>query len=359
MLNWLKEHFVPHAGNEHRPHMLKTEGAMIVLLAVILVEAVYLLSAYVVLPSSRSLATVLSSVLVDQTNGERSQYGLSGTLSVNEKLVIAAQAKADDMARRGYFSHNTPEGKEPWVFLKDAGYSYDAAGENLAVNFVESSDVTRAWMNSPGHRANILNGKYTEIGIATAQGTYKGNDAIFVVQYFGKPKKLSLEIPPIDIVQTALASTTEQEKKLTSTTSPISSSSTKPATRKTAPVSKPATTSLAVLGESVEGSSGVAPLRDQVAQATDTSIQMTFSEKEIPALRPLSFWEYVLVSPRSVVTMFYLLLFVVIALAMVIFVFMRGKLAHPRLVLNGLFLLLILSIVLIVNEIIPFVRGSI
>lgn len=135
-----------------------------------------------------SLAVIYASVLVNLTNQNRVVANLS-ELTVNPVLEQAAQMKADDMASKGYFAHNTPEGFTPWYWFNKAGYKYAFAGENLAVNFENSKDVETAWMNSPGHFLNIMNPKFTEIGIATSTGIYKGRQAIFVVQLFGAPSK--------------------------------------------------------------------------------------------------------------------------------------------------------------------------
>ena len=136
---------------------------------------------------SGQLAAVISSVLVDLTNKDRKQEELT-TLSMNPLLVESAQAKANDMAEKGYFAHTSPEGIDPWYWIREAGYSFTYAGENLAVNFSDSEDVVSAWMDSPGHRANILNGTFTEIGVAIAVGEYKGQKTTFVVQMFGTPR---------------------------------------------------------------------------------------------------------------------------------------------------------------------------
>jgi uncharacterized protein YkwD len=144
--------------------------------------------------TSGQMASVISATLVDLTNGDRQEDHLA-TLTVNPLLTKAAQAKADDMAAKGYFAHVTPEGYEPWYFFTQAGYDYAAAGENLAVNFSESSSVEKAWMNSPGHRANILNGRFTEIGIATAVGEYEGKKTTFVVEEFGTPRTEAAPAP--------------------------------------------------------------------------------------------------------------------------------------------------------------------
>jgi hypothetical protein len=134
-----------------------------------------------------NMAAVISAALVDLANKDRAEESLS-TLTVSELLTQAAQAKANDMAERGYFSHTSPDGSQPWKWIQDAGYEYASAGENLAVNFSDSEKVENAWMDSPGHRANILNAKFTEIGIATAVGEYKGRRTTFVVQMFGTPR---------------------------------------------------------------------------------------------------------------------------------------------------------------------------
>lgn len=135
---------------------------------------------------SSQVAAVVSAVLVDLANGDRTQNGV-GELKVNPVLVAAAQAKANDMAEKGYFAHISPDGVDPWHWFKQVGYNFTYAGENLAIDFSDSSDVNTAWMNSPEHRKNLLNPKFTEIGIATAQGMYEGRETTFVVQEFGAP----------------------------------------------------------------------------------------------------------------------------------------------------------------------------
>ncbi len=135
----------------------------------------------------RFLSLVVPDRVVLLTNQERAAQALPA-LVTNERLTKAAQAKADDMAARGYFSHTTPEGRTPWYWLEQAGYSYGQAGENLAVNYYESETVTTAWMQSPAHRANILRPEFSEIGIGVARGEYQGAPALFVVQFFGRPQ---------------------------------------------------------------------------------------------------------------------------------------------------------------------------
>jgi hypothetical protein len=91
------------------------------------------------------------------------------------------------MAKNGYFAHFAPDGTSPWHWFDEAGYVYTHAGENLAIHFTDSNEVVDAWMNSPKHRENIVNGVYTEIGVGTAKGKFEGYDTVYVVQLFGTP----------------------------------------------------------------------------------------------------------------------------------------------------------------------------
>lgn len=126
----------------------------------------------------------VQSLLID-TNAQRSQNG-EGSLTLNTMLNQAAQAKANDMAARDYWSHNTPDGQTPWTFITAAGYTYQTAGENLAYGFATAGDTLTGWMNSPEHRANILNTTYHDVGfgivnIANYQGT--GPETLVVAMY--------------------------------------------------------------------------------------------------------------------------------------------------------------------------------
>jgi len=128
---------------------------------------------------------VSASALLTETNNQRIANSLGG-LALNSVLNQAAQAKANDMVARDYWSHNTPDGNTPWTFFTAAGYQYQTAGENLAYGFDTSAATVTAWMNSPGHRANILNTTYKEVGFGIAnsvnyQGT--GPETVVVAMY--------------------------------------------------------------------------------------------------------------------------------------------------------------------------------
>jgi len=133
------------------------------------------------------LASIVPEELVELTNVRREEREVA-ELEKNPLLQEAAQKKAEDMAQKGYFAHTSPEGVSPWHWFKEVGYEYRYAGENLAVNFTKATEVDRAWMESPTHKENIINERFEEIGIATAEGEYEGREAIFVVQLFGTRK---------------------------------------------------------------------------------------------------------------------------------------------------------------------------
>lgn len=181
----MKKLFLPSPKNDYKPHIVRELSLAIFSFVAVLIFFVGILHVTVI-QHTNLLGAVISRTLVELTNTSRSERQVP-TLTPNTTLEYAAQLKANDMAQFGYFAHNSPQGKNPWYWFTRAGYDYVYAGENLAVNFSDSNEVGQAWMNSPAHRDNILNGKYTEIGIATAQGVYEGRPTTFVVQMFGRP----------------------------------------------------------------------------------------------------------------------------------------------------------------------------
>lgn len=102
--------------------------------------------------------------VVSLCNEIRASYGLS-PLTINEKLCRLARMKSQDMVDKNYFSHESPTYGSPFDMLKSYGVSYRSAGENIAKGYATPKAVVDAWMNSEGHRANILNSSYAEIGV--------------------------------------------------------------------------------------------------------------------------------------------------------------------------------------------------
>ena len=135
---------------------------LVVFLVVSFAELLFILGVFNIIPCSRFLATVLPGVLVDMTNITRQEANLN-VLNPNSLLEQAAQLKAEDMALKGYFSHTSPEGIAPWYWFDKVGYKFAYAGENLAVNFLDSSVLHQTWLNSPSHKANIINSNFSEI----------------------------------------------------------------------------------------------------------------------------------------------------------------------------------------------------
>lgn len=139
--------------------------------------------------------TIDSIAIVEATNKERVKAGLA-PLSVNKLLNNSAEMKVDDMIARQYFEHQSPTGEGVSDLGRKAGYNYVIMGENLAMGaFTSADDIVRAWMESPGHKANILNTKYQDIGVSVKQGVYEGKNVYFAVQHFGTGRGVC---PPID-----------------------------------------------------------------------------------------------------------------------------------------------------------------
>lgn len=166
--------------------LLRTKTTFIIIGLILFSESLFLFQKYTQFSFSDFLSSITTNALAELTNRHR-QEKLLAQLTPNQKLAQAAQWKAEDMAAKGYFAHISPEGVAPWYWIDKADYRFGCAGENLAVNFIDSKDVTDAWMNSPSHRENILNNNFTEIGIGMAQGSYQGQKTTFVVQMFGRP----------------------------------------------------------------------------------------------------------------------------------------------------------------------------
>lgn len=128
--------------------------------------------------------SVSHSGLLAATNQQRSAHGL-GALALNSQLNNGAQAKANHMVAKNYWSHTAPDGTEPWYFFTQAGYNYQRAGENLAYGFDNNNEIIDAWMGSAGHKANIL-GNYKDVGFGfTNGGSYQGGEFTVVVAFYG------------------------------------------------------------------------------------------------------------------------------------------------------------------------------
>lgn len=114
-------------------------------------------------------------------NRARLRLGL-GQLTLDHRASIAARAHSEDMCNRSYFSHRTPEGRQPWDRLRRAGARFGAAAENIAAGYMTARSVHEGWLRSPGHRANRLTGSYTRMGV----GLYDCHGKIYWTEVFLK-----------------------------------------------------------------------------------------------------------------------------------------------------------------------------
>ena len=182
----LKDHFIPHEGNGHVPHVLKHHVLVgYGLIAILLKIAV--VAVPIALPSSSAWSSSITPAnVVSLTNGTRRALGLA-ELKANDLLAAAAAEKAKDMLANRYFAHTSPSGLTGFALIRQAGYQYRFAGENLAVHYESAEGVTEGWLASPTHKANIVNPRFKEIGVGVARGEFEGYPSTIVVQLFGEP----------------------------------------------------------------------------------------------------------------------------------------------------------------------------
>lgn len=326
--------FIPEQGNDYKPYFFRIKAvAGIAFVIIILGLGAFSVQKFMVSNNSY-LAAVISSVIIDLTNGDRTSNGV-GALAINSALDRAAQLKANDMATKGYFAHTSPEGVSPWHWFQEAGYQFSYAGENLAVRFSDSIDVERAWMNSPTHRANLLNGEFTEIGVAVAQGTFEGQPAVFVVQEFGRP---AANHQPV--LQTAFASTTSTKLAVLGATSVKKKSTT--------PKAQATSTDTAVLGTSTE----------QTAPKVIFENESFIAVRNIPApvaavtsaeTYSTSFAK-LFTSPRTLMNTLYLLISLIIVIALILMIVLEIRHQHPRNVVYGFLLLFLMGFLLYAGQ---------
>jgi uncharacterized protein YkwD len=125
------------------------------------------------------------------TNRYRKENDNLKALVENRKLNLSAEKKLQDMFNNQYFEHKSPSGLGIGDLVEKVGYEYILIGENLAMgNFKDEASLLDAWVASPGHRENIVNKHYTEIGVALGKGKFEGKDIWMAVQHFGAPRSI-------------------------------------------------------------------------------------------------------------------------------------------------------------------------
>jgi uncharacterized protein YkwD len=215
----IRNFFIPSLQNQLRPYSLRFATLLLVVLFSVAIEIAFYAYVNVAFKKNQLLGSIVSSiqstvaealprVIADQTNIERRKAGVK-PLAVSGRLAAAARLKAEDMARKGYFSHQSPDGSMPWDWITRSNYQYSYAGENLAVNFFDADDVVAAWMRSAPHRTNILSRDYTDVGIAAVRGVFDGQETVFVVQMFATPGGFEPVLKNFAAATTSIAKTTE------------------------------------------------------------------------------------------------------------------------------------------------------
>lgn len=206
----MRNFLLPSKHNNYTPHLLRRSSLLIYVLVIFLFNVFF-----GQLDFNTSYAAVDAGTLYSLHNSNRSANGLSG-LTVNSQLVSSATSKAQAMLNADCWSHYCPPGTSPWSFILGAGYQYVYAGENLGEGFTNSATLMNAWMNSPTHRANVLSGNFTEIGIGFAYGNFQGNpNNTVVVVHFGSRGTASPTATPVPPKQTINNTPSDPEQNKT------------------------------------------------------------------------------------------------------------------------------------------------
>jgi len=183
----IKHIFIPHRHNSYRPHAIRSKGLIVFALYILTFQTIYNSHQAGQFSVLGYATNVSSGALFSATNSNRASNGL-GALASSVKLNQAAQAKANHMIANNYWAHYAPDGTSPWFFIDQAGYTYNRAGENLAFGYSTSAGVVQGWMDSPGHRANILDSSFAHVGFGIANGAnFQGGENTVVVAMYAEP----------------------------------------------------------------------------------------------------------------------------------------------------------------------------
>lgn len=280
---YLKHWFVPHKHNDHRPHATRIHGLALLAALILALQG----SAHpqggltsTLIKGPHVLAYATGSITPDEllvlTNQERAANGLPA-LSLDSRLNLSAQLKAADMFKNDYWNHVSPACVQPWYWFTLAGYNYTYAGENLAKDFDTAQGVMDGWMNSPGHRANILDPNYTAVGFAVENGL--------------------LPTQPPDVTPSCATPTPENNAPTTLVVAHYGSTAQTPApSAPTKPTSTPA-----VLPAASTPTSTSTPTPTPVATATPSPSPVPATASVLPSTLAPAAASYSLLNPLSVV----------------------------------------------------------
>lgn len=175
----IKHYLIPTEENDYRPWITSPSALLTFCLIIWCIR--------LLVPANFSSAAggIDATDLMAKINNERTNRFISA-LTTNTKLIVAATEKSNDMLTKSYFAHIDPDGNYVWPKIVAAGYgNYLTLGENLAIDFTTSSGVIEGWMNSPTHRANVLNEKFQDQGLAALFGTFSNHETIAITSLFG------------------------------------------------------------------------------------------------------------------------------------------------------------------------------
>lgn len=318
MLKKITLFFIPSCKNNYRPQIL--DGRFLTYFIVFLVFLKFIgFSYFLIIPNTAFFADISSSVLINMVNEDREELGLS-QLSENSLLTQAASLKAQDMIQKNYFSHWSPGGISPWHWIKEAGYNYKYAGENLAMGFIDASEVHQAWLNSPTHKENLLNSKYSEIGIAVARGTIEGRDVYLVVQMFGTKQPSFSQIIPTEENTSEARSTPNTQQGENQFTSEI----------------------IEVTDESLSELELVTEGKKITLGDYDEKIWFEFPRfKRINDFK-LGVFKFLMTKYDSLIQKIAIVVFSFLVFVLFVNVFIRFDVRHPDLIIKGIFLLIVL-----------------
>lgn len=326
MRDWFKQFLNSTENHDFKPNALERAAFVGMVLMVMISFSIANLQSVLWISSEWLVSTILPAVVTDATNEARAEEGRA-PLTRNSLLDEAAQLKAEDMAANGYFAHWSPEGVSPWHWFQVAGYTYKHAGENLAVHFTDSDTVVDAWLKSPTHRDNIMDEKFTEIGIGTAKGRYEDYDTVFVVQMFGAPAVAAAPAPEIVPEAEEVIPETETAEEVT--------------------IEPEVTGGVEdVLGESEaaeESSVGVTDSGTVVYEsfATVTDPEATLSQSEA---EPASFWGRLATSPKLVLQILYGIIAFFVVGMLILSVALEWRRQHPVQLAYGVAMLVFMVI---------------
>ncbi len=330
----LHDFFIPHPGNDHRPHALRAPALFTYATAAVGVKVITFLLLAVIYPSVADLATIISGDVVLLANTARVEAGLPA-LQVDPILSAAAKVKGEDMLRRGYFAHQSPDGRQPWEWIDRGRYDYLYAGENLAMDFTSAGAIHRAFMASPSHRENILDAHYADIGVAVVSGQMDGRQVDLLVQFFGTrnaagplARAAQPVVPPRPLPVSPSGAVVPPPAK--------------PVTVVSAQTSPPAPVPAETVGVApANAPSPPTPPPAAVAAPTVAAAVAPVAPLELARERDL------VGTIVSFAQLAFLVMFIGVAIALLLNIFIRVRVQHPSLILQSIAVLVIIATMLL------------